>query len=51
MSGAGGAGSGASGSPIGALGASEGPGLFDPRGSSWSPLDEGISEAWPLRSG
>ncbi len=56
-SGAGGAGSGASGGFVGAsrasdrVGASEGPGLFDPRGSSWSALDEGASEAWPLRAG
>ncbi len=45
MSEAGRVGSGASGGPIGASGASEGPGLFDPRWSSWSPLDEEASEA------
>ncbi len=60
-SGVGGAGSGTLGGPIGAsgaldpVGASDGPGSFDPRGSSWSPLDEGrpvgALEAWPLRAG
>ncbi len=54
-SGAGEVGSGALGGPIGALEASEGLGLFDPRGSSRSPLDEGrpigASEAWPLHAG
>ncbi len=55
--GAGGAGSRASGGLIGASGAldlggaSEVPGSFDPRGSSWSSLDEGALEAWPLRTG
>ncbi len=47
-SGAGRVGSGASRGPIGASGASEGPGLFDPRGSLWSPLLDqsmGASEA------
>ncbi len=38
MSGARRVGSGALGGPIGALGASEGPGVFDPRRSLWSPL-------------
>ncbi len=57
MSGAGGAGSGTLGGPIGAsgaldpAGASEKPGLFDSNRSSWSPLDMGASEAWPLRAG
>ncbi len=32
-------------------GASERPGSFDPRGSSWSPLHEEASEAWLLRAG
>ncbi len=57
MSGARGVGSGALGSSIGALGsvgAFEDPGLFDPRGLSWSPsLDRsmGVLEDWLFRAG
>ncbi len=55
MLGAGGVGSRASRGPIGASGLSEGPDLFDPRGSSWSLLDEGglvgALEVWPLHAG
>ncbi len=53
-SGVGRVGSGASGGSIGASGALEGSGLFDPRGSLWSlSLDQsvGVLEAWPLCTG
>ncbi len=52
--GAAGVGSGASKGPLGASGASEGPGLFDPRGSLWSlSLDQSVRalEAWLLCEG
>ena len=54
MSGVGRAGSRASAGPTGALGALEGPGLFDPRGSLCSLLFDqsmGALEARPLHAG
>ncbi len=46
-----GVGSRASRDLIGALEALEDLGLFAPRGSLWSPLEEGASEVWLLHAG